>query len=95
MWFYFYILLFSRDPESLKLVFVHKFKNSIFALNFVVKNMFIMNIHNLVFPFEIDIILEGCRWYPLKILGDSITNFTSQISLIIKISGGLTKGEGV
>lgn len=54
-----------------------------------------MNIHNLVFPFEIDIILEGFRWYPLKRLGDSITNFTSQISLLIKISGGLTKGEGV
>lgn len=54
-----------------------------------------MNIHNLVFPFEIDIILEGFRWYPLKILGDSITNFTSQISLFIKISGGHTKGEGV
>lgn len=95
LWFYFYILLFSRDLASLKLVFVHKFKNAIFVLNFVVKSMFMMNIHNLVFPFEIDIILEGFRWYPLKILGDSITNFTSRISLLIKICGGLTKGEGV
>lgn len=50
---------------------------------------------NLVFPFEIDIILEGFHGYPLKILGDTITHFTSHISLLMEISGGLTKGEGV
>lgn len=54
-----------------------------------------INNHNLVFPFEIDIILEGFHGYPLKILGGTITHFTSHISLLNETSGGLTKGEGV
>lgn len=89
------MFLSSRNPASHKLVFVHKLRNSIFVLNFIVKYMFIINNLNLVFPFEIDIILEGFHGYPLKILGDTITHFTSHISLLIEISGGLTKGEGV
>lgn len=50
-----------------------------------------LNNLNLVFPFEIDIILEGFLGYPLKILGETITHFTSHISLFIEISGGLIK----